>query len=97
MAQAVATGRLGDSSQSNGLLDRPLQPLLVGMMSAHLAAARVPRRTGGGENILPAPLPIRRRVLLAEGIREVHPPIAPGQVSFVEQLHPFHMLRQRSF
>src|ERR1017187_5964387 len=35
VAQAVATGRLGDAGQPHRVLDRPLQALLVGMVPPH--------------------------------------------------------------
>ena len=81
MAKRVRSRRLGDPRCRHRLLHRPLQPLLVEMMTLPLhPATRVDRVTARGKNLLPAPARIRRGVLALQGIRQVNGRFAPPQI-----------------
>jgi hypothetical protein len=78
--QTMARGRFRDPGQPNRILHRPLQPLFADVMAPHHAPTRITRKARGWENVLPAPLPVSRRVLLAQRIGQVNPALARRQV-----------------
>src|SRR6266404_1764225 len=84
-----------DTRQANCVFDCPLQPLLVGMVTLHPLAARIARRTGRRENILPAPLAVGGWVFYAKRVGQVNLAVACSQFLLVKQLHSFEMFNQR--
>lgn len=86
--EGVAAGRLRDPDTDHGLADQALQRRLVKVVPPALASLPMPVRPGCGEDPLPAPLPARVGVLATEGVGQLDPPRASGQVDFVLRPDP---------
>ena len=93
--QCVASGRLGQARSPYRLPHRPLQALLVQVVSALLAAAGVNRTARRREHILPAPFLGGVRILSIQGIRQIHLAKALLQIMLVEHLDLLQMRPQK--
>ena len=86
---------LRNPGQPDRVLDGSLQALFAHVMPPHHAATRITRKARRRENILPTPLPVRRRILPAQRIRQINLALACRQVLFMQQLDSLQVLRQR--
>jgi hypothetical protein len=69
VTEGVAGGGLVDAGSADGLAHHSLHRLLVEMMPAPGARARIPRRMGSREEILPAEFQVGSGVFAMERVR----------------------------
>src|ERR1700687_2838041 len=97
MPKRVRSRRLAQARIPHGLLHRSLKRLIAEVMAAHDAAARVARARGGGKNILPRPLAVRRGILAHKGVRQAHAAASLREVGLVHGARASQLVPQRCY
>jgi len=92
VAEGMGSDVLLDASELSRFADGLLEAALVEVVPAGDPCARVFGKGGGREHILPDPLAVGVGIFACQGIREVDPTVALGQVPLVNELDTLEML-----
>ena len=95
--ERMRTDPLVDSRLSDGLGDGFIDEIRVEVLAAHVAGARVGGPMGGGEDVLPSPIPVGVWVLARQGVREIHLSIALLQIPPMNCLRAYEVVLQRLY
>ena len=97
VSQGVRTDTFRDAGSNRGPAHRPLDDGFVQVVTPAFAGGLIDVASGRREDPLPGPLARRRRIFLAQGIRQLDAAgIAAGQVLLMLDMNGLQMLAQRA-